>query len=86
MATNLEPLVNKLVTNSTAKSFINNVDLNLIDPYKIADMDDKKATITKAKIENSYKNEILRNKFDDKSNVFFFFQLKYYLFYKLFKN
>ena len=42
MSTNLEPIVNKIVTNTTAKDVFHNLDLNLIDPYKIIDMDEIK--------------------------------------------
>lgn len=41
MATNLEPIVNNIVSNTTAKNIINNIDLDLIDPYKIADIDNR---------------------------------------------
>lgn len=67
MSSNLEPLVKNLVTNSTAKGFINNVDLNLIDPFKISDMDDdnKNNKSFKEKSQNSNKSQ---NKGTKKTN------------------
>jgi len=55
MSTNLEPLVTNLNRNSTAKNFINNVDINLIDPYKISDMQVNKQS--KEKPENTIKTQ-----------------------------
>lgn len=56
MSSNLEPLMNNLVTNSTAKGFLNNVDLNLIDPYKISDMDEENESL-RDKTENDEKQQ-----------------------------
>lgn len=65
MSSNLEPLVNSLVTDNTAKKFINNVDLNLIDPYKISDMDDDQKS-PKEKIESGIKQ---KNKKDEMKRI-----------------
>jgi hypothetical protein len=69
MSTNLEPIVNKIVTNTTVKDVLNNVDLNLIDPYKIADMEDSK----EINLDNKEKNSNNKKDFDDKiknQNIF----------------
>jgi hypothetical protein len=59
MSTNIEPFVNRIVTDSTTKNFINNVDLNLIDPFKISDSEEKRIINNK---QNKVNNTILESK------------------------
>jgi len=64
--------VKNLVTNNTAKSFINNVDLNLIDPYKISDMDDDNKSSKEKLLHIGNKQKTIKSGTKKTNSKFFF--------------